>query len=585
MIGLVVRIMRFLGPYAKRIRLAWAFTFLKSLCANAPLALGVVVVNMLAQGLLEPIQCVLAALVLGILLVLQSVFQHAADRLQSTAGYELFADKRMELADHLRRLPMGYFSTGNLGKVSSVLSTDMVFVEEHSMTILADVASNVFSQAVITVFMLVLCPPVAAVVVLTELIAILIGRSMNAEALRNSFRRAEGIEDLSDSVLEHIDGLAVMKSFNMMGKGSARMRGAFSRMTETSLAFEREHIPWDRALLTAYAVGMSAACVLAVYLMQAGAVSVGVFVGIMMFAFNLFTPLRALFQLDSQITIMQAALSRIEQILSESQIAEIAPDEADCDVPGKPEVSFENVSFAYGEQEVLHDASFDVRQGQTVALVGRSGSGKTTVANLLARFWDVSSGCVRVRGRDVRRMPLAELVGNLSMVFQRVYLFDDTVFANIAMGRPEATLEEVREAARKARCLELIERLPYGFNTYIGQGGRTLSGGEAQRISIARCILKDAPIVILDEATANLDADNEAAIQAAMTELCRNKTVLVIAHRLNTVASADEIVVLEDGRVAEQGTHDELIGRDGAYARLVATFKRSGTGVCGGGES
>lgn len=585
MIGLVVRIMRFLGPYAKRIRLAWAFTFLKSLCANAPLALGVVVVNMLAQGLLEPIQCVLAALVLGILLVLQSVFQHAADRLQSTAGYELFADKRMELADHLRRLPMGYFSTGNLGKVSSVLSTDMVFVEEHSMTILADVASNVFSQAVITVFMLVLCPPVAAVVVLTELIAILIGRSMNAEALRNSFRRAEGIEDLSDSVLEHIDGLAVMKSFNMMGKGSARMRGAFSRMTETSLAFEREHIPWDRALLAAYAVGMSAACVLAVYLMQAGAVSVGVFVGIMMFAFNLFTPLRALFQLDSQITIMQAALSRIEQILSESQIAEIAPDEADRDVPGKPEVSFENVSFAYGEQEVLHDASFDVRQGQTVALVGRSGSGKTTVANLLARFWDVSSGCVRVRGRDVRRMPLAELVGNLSMVFQRVYLFDDTVFANIAMGRPEATLEEVREAARKARCLELIERLPYGFNTYIGQGGRTLSGGEAQRISIARCILKDAPIVILDEATANLDADNEAAIQAAMTELCRNKTVLVIAHRLNTVASADEIVVLEDGRVAEQGTHDELIGRDGAYARLVATFKRSGTGVCGGGES
>ena len=205
---------------------------------------------------------------------------------------------------------------------------------------------------------------------------------------------------------------------------------------------------------------------------------------------------------------------------------------------------------------------------------GESGSGKTTIANLLARFWDAQEGTVRLRGVDIRKLPMETLMAQISMVFQKVYLFEDTIKNNIAMGRPDATFEEIVEAAKKARCYDFIMRLPYGFDTITGEGGTSLSGGEAQRISIARCILKDAPIIILDEATASVDTDNEVYIQQAMSELCRNKTVLVIAHRLNTVRGADCILVLEKGRIVEQGSHDELMAKNGAYCHMIGLQER-----------
>ena len=233
------------------------------------------------------------------------------------------------------------------------------------------------------------------------------------------------------------------------------------------------------------------------------------------------------------------------------------------------EIEFRGVSFAYENEAVLKDISFTADKGQLIALIGSSGSGKTTIANLLARFWDISEGEILVRGKNIQSIPMASLMGMLSMVFQKVYLFEDTVYNNIAMGRPGATQAEVIEAARKARCYDFIMELPYGFETVIGAGGASLSGGEAQRISIARCILKDAPIIILDEATASIDADNEAFIQQALTELCREKTTVVIAHRLNTVRNADRLLVLDRGELREAGTHEELLALDGIYSRMA----------------
>ncbi len=237
------------------------------------------------------------------------------------------------------------------------------------------------------------------------------------------------------------------------------------------------------------------------------------------------------------------------------------------------EIEFKNVSFGYDEREVLKNVSFTVPKDSMTALVGPSGSGKSTIANLLPLFWDVQKGEVLLRGADVRTVPLAELMDKISMVFQRVYLFQDTVYNNIAIGRMDATREEVEEAAKKARCYDFIMALPDGFETVIGEGGASLSGGEQQRISIARCILKDAPIVILDEATASVDADNESHIQAAISELVRGKTLMVIAHRLNTIQSADQILVIEDGEIAERGTHVELMEANGLYHTMVT--KRS----------
>ena len=275
---------------------------------------------------------------------------------------------------------------------------------------------------------------------------------------------------------------------------------------------------------------------------------------------------------------MNACMDRIEAVLAQPEL----PDrgrESFPKVGSAPEVEFRNVTFAYGEKEVLHDVSFTLEKNRMLALVGPSGGGKSTVANLLSRFWDVKQGQILVRGSDIRDIPLSDLMDQISMVFQRVYLFQDTVYNNIAMGRTDATREEVYEAARKARCYDFIMELPDGFNTVIGEGGASLSGGERQRISIARCILKDAPIVILDEATASVDADNESYIQEAITQLCRGKTLLVIAHRLNTIRHADEILVIDQGRIVQAGDHDKLMAKEGIYRRFI-TARSNPTGWC-----
>ena len=233
-------------------------------------------------------------------------------------------------------------------------------------------------------------------------------------------------------------------------------------------------------------------------------------------------------------------------------------------------VEYSDVSFGYTGKNVLNHISFSMKKGEMTALVGPSGSGKSTIASLLARFWDIREGTIKLNGKDIKNISLGRLMDQISMVFQRVYLFKDTIYNNIAMGRPDATREEVVEAAKKARCYDLIRSLPEGFDTVIGEGGASLSGGEKQRISIARCILKDSPIVILDEATASVDADNERAIQEAISELCKNKTLLVIAHRLKTIKDADQILVVSDGRIIERGNHDKLIEEGGTYAHMVS---------------
>lgn len=573
MISWLRKIMKFCGPHAKRIRIAWIFSFLKSFCANAPYVVAVALINMLLEGRLQPMHCVVAAAVLVALLVLQAVFQNITDRLQSGAGYVVFAEKRLELAQHLRRLPMGYFNEGNMGKISAVLSNDMVFIEEQSMHVLADVVSDIFAEALLLAFLFWLHPLVGLAGALTIIVAVVAAQFMHRETADDSVQRQQAIEDLTAAILEYTEGIGVIKSFNCTSAGAAKLREAFSEMTESNLTFERNHVPWERRLHIIFGLGMGAIVVLSVWLFEQGNLAAGMFIGALLFAFNLFGPLKHLYGQSSQISIMTTSLNRLEAVLAEPHIE----DAGTTMLPDTYEhvLEFRDVSFAYGKEDVLHDISFAADAGQTVALVGMSGSGKTTIANLLARFWDVDAGSVLLHGVDVRELPMEVLMEQLSMVFQRVYLFEDTVFNNIALGKPNATQQEVEEAARKANCLDVINKLPYGFNTIIGEGGASLSGGEAQRISIARAILKDAPIVVLDEATANLDVENESAIQAAMSRLCRNKTTLVIAHKLGTIRSADKIVVLEDGRVAEVGTHAQLLEAGGVYARMEAALAAS----------
>ena len=574
MIKLMKRILAASGKYKKRIQLAFVFSFLKSLLAKAPIMLAFLALAGFYEGTLAAVDCLWYGIAMVACVLLQVVFHHIADRLQSAAGFMVFSDMRMELGAHLRRMPMGYFTEGNIGKISSVLSSDMVFIEENCMTVLADMMSYIFAEAIMVIFLLFFNIWIGLAALAIIGIILLIARSMKKEALRDSKDRQEQNENLTEAVLDFVEGIGIIKAYNLLGEKSKELTENFEKSCETNIRFEENHSPYQLWMNIVYGLGVAAIVALSFFLHSQVLLGVTFLVGVMLFVSDLFGPIKALYTQATRLTVMNSCMDRIEEVFGEKKL----PDNGKSSIPENsdaPEVEFQNVRFAYGEKDVLHNISFTLPQHTMAALVGPSGGGKSTVANLLARFWDVGSGKVLVRGKDVRDVRLADLMDHISMVFQRVYLFRDTIYNNIAMGRPDATREEVMEAAKKARCYDFIMALPNGFDTVIGEGGESLSGGERQRISIARCILKDAPIIILDEATASVDADNESCIQQAISELCKGKTLLVIAHRLNTIRNADQILVIADGRIAQSGTHKELMEAGGLYRDFVTVRQQS----------
>lgn len=575
MLALFSRILKLSGKYKGRIQGAFVCAFLESILAKMPIFLAFLVLSGFYQKTLTGTKCLYIGIDLIAVVVAQAVVHYLCDRLQSAAGYMIFTDKRMELGGHLRKLPMGYFTSGNIGKISSVLSTDMVFIEEVAMSTLGNMMSYMLSAFVLLVFMFFLDLWLGLIAAAVTLLAWFIAKGMNKVSLKEAAGRQDQSEHLTDAVLSFAEGISVIKSYNLIGEKSEELTENFRRSRDTSTVFERKMTPWTRGLTILYAVGISAIFVLSVWLQQSGSLSLPYLLGVLLFVFDLFSPLKALYGEASRLTVMNAALDRIEAVLNEEELPDKGTQHISQADSNLPEICFDNVTFAYQDKEVLHDISFSMKKHTMTALVGPSGGGKSTIANLLARLWDVKSGKVTIRGTDIRDVPLSELMEQISMVFQRVYLFQDTIYNNISMGKPDATEEEVYEAAKKARCYDFVMALPDGFQTVIGEGGATLSGGEKQRISIARCILKDAPIVILDEATASVDTDNESYIQEAINELVKGKTLLVIAHRLNTIRQADQILVIADGRISEQGTHDELMEKAGIYQDFVNIRKKS----------
>lgn len=574
MFALISRMLRLSGRYKKRIQLAFVCAFVEQILSKMPIFFAFLVLAGFAASTMSGARCLVVGAILVCVVVLQAVVHYASDRLQSAAGYMIFADQRIALADHLRRLPMGYFTAGNIGKISSVLSSDMVFVEEVAMSAIANMMSYLLSAGVLMVFMFWLDWRLGLIALAVTLLANVVARRMNAVSLKEAAARQEQGERLTDAVLSFVEGIGVIKSYNLLGAQSAALTENFARSRDVNASFERRMTPWTTGLSILYGAGIAAILGLAVYLEQTGALSLAYLLGVLLFVFDLFGPLKALYGEATRLTVMDAALDRTCDVLVETEL----PDTGTAHLPettAGDEIVFEDVSFSYdGKNDVLHDISFAMPPRTMTALVGPSGGGKSTIANLLARFWDVGTGCVKIRGVDIRDVPLAELMDQISMAFQRVYLFQDTIYNNIAMGRPDASEKEIIQAAKKARCYDFVTALPDGFQTIVGEGGATLSGGERQRIAIARCILKDAPIVILDEATASVDVDNERYIQEAISELVRGKTLLVIAHRLHTIRDADQILVVAGGRIAQCGDHASLSDQPGIYQDFVQ--KRSG---------
>ncbi len=573
MLKILHRLIGITGKYKARIRSAYITAFLKGIMMKAPLILCFLCISFFMRGEMDKNKCILLGVAVLASVVLQAVFEHLTNVLQSAAGYMVFADMRLKLGDHLRKLPMGYFTEGNIGKISSVLATDMVFIEENCMGVLSELVTFIISQGIMTVMMFVMDIRLGLLSLAIVGAFVLVGNLMLKTTMKHSVIKQEGSESLTEEVLDFAEGIGIIKSYNMLGERSKKLTNEFEKSCKESIGFEIAYSPWARALYLTFGIGTALVLALCAYLFNAGQISDVYMVGMALFLFDMFVSIKSYYGQMARLTVTNASLDRIEEVFEAAELNDTGKkklsDEKDGKI-GENEIEYDNVSFGYTEKDVLKNVSFSIKKGTMTALVGPSGGGKSTIASLLARFWDVKSGRILVNGEDIREVSLGSLMNRISMVFQRVYLFQDTVYNNIAIGRPDATKDEVFEAAKKARCYDFIMQLPKGFDTVIGEGGASLSGGEKQRISIARCILKDSPIVILDEATASVDADNERAIQEAISELCKDKTLLVIAHRLKTIKDADQILVVSDGEIVERGDHSSLMEQNGTYAHMVS---------------
>ena len=571
MLKILHRIVCMTGKYSSRIRASYLTSFIKGIMMKAPLIFSFFAISLFMKGQMNEKICLYLGIGLVICIAVEAVFEHITNVLQSATGYEVFADMRMRLGDHLRKLPMGYFTEGNMGKISTVLCTDMVFIEECCMGVLSELVTFMISQGLMTLMMFVMDIRLGVAACVVIIAFFIVGNCMMKTTLAHSKTKQEGSESLTEEVLAFAEGIGIIKSFNMLGEKSKSLSAEFDKSCRESIDFEKTYGPWARALYLTYGIGTSFMLAVAGLLYAKGEMASDNMVGMVLFLFDLFISIESYYGQITRLTVTAASLDRIEEVFEAEELHDFADIALSKDAGGNDSlVEYSDVSFGYTGKNVLNHISFTMKKGEMTALVGPSGGGKSTIASLLARFWDIKEGTIKVDGKDIKNVSLGSLMDKISMVFQRVYLFKDTIYNNIIIGRPDATRKEVIEAAKKARCYDFIMSFPEGFDTVIGEGGASLSGGEKQRLSIARCILKDSPIVILDEATASVDADNECAIQEAISELCKNKTLLVIAHRLKTIRDADQILVISDGKIIERGNHEKLMEKDGVYAHMVS---------------
>ena len=578
----VGRIMRWAGAYRKRMVLGFVCSFFATWCTAGPVvlaawALGQLIVDAWGEERLSPHLPWLCLGGIVVLILLRFFFTYWKNRLQESIGTERAAEQRMELGNVLKRVSLGYFAKNDLGDILAALTTELSTLELQSMKMVDAVVNGYIQVAVILLCVAFFCPPAALAALIGVLVSAFALRGIGRQSARTAPVSHRAQEALSGAAIEYIHGLPVVKSFGQDGVSVQRFREACRANKAIRIKNEFGFVPWNCLHLFALRAASVGLVLTAGWQALAGALPLQYFLMIALFSFTIFGSVEAINDAAHILSVTDSVLDRLEE-LEQTDFIDKGGKEV---VPERFDVALSHVSFGYGGREVLHDVSFTAPQGTTTAIVGPSGSGKSTllnqlagmekstICNLVARFYDVNAGSVSVGGHDVREFTCESLLRNISMVFQTVYLFHDTVENNIKFGCPDATHEQVVAAAKAACCHDFISALPNGYDTVIGEGGSTLSGGEKQRISIARAMLKNAPIVILDEATASVDPENEHLIQQALSALTKGKTILTIAHRLATIQSADQILVVEDGRIVQRGTHDELMAQGGLYRRFI----------------
>ncbi|MEV0250771.1 ABC transporter ATP-binding protein [Nocardia sp. NPDC050712] len=474
---------------------------------------------------------------------------------------DLLLGMHHRIGDQLTRLPLGWFGTDRTGRLTHSVSQGTMSIGAVPAHLMQPVVSGAITPAVVAVGMFAFDWRLGAALLVAGIVLVAT-HGMAQTAIARSFGAIDRTAvESAGRIVEFAQNQPILRAFGRRGESNRLLDDALTGQRQAYGAMNRNAV--SALLLFSVAVQAAFLALLAVGVTLAlgGSLDAAELIALLVLITRFAGPLLELVDHAAALRMAAENLDRIDEVLDVPPLPEgtrtrpVAPGE----------IAFDQVDFGYDGRTVLRDITFDARPGTLTAIVGPSGAGKTTLLRLVARFWEVDSGAVRVGGVDVRELSTEALMGQLAMVFQDVYLFDDTIEANIRIGRPDATPAEVREAARLARVDEIVDRLPDGWETRVGEGGVSLSGGERQRVSIARALIKQAPIVLLDEATAALDPDNEAAVAAALRTLAEQRTLLVVAHRLHTVATADQILVLGAGGIVQRGTHTELIDRPGRY--------------------
>ena len=509
--------------------------------------------------------------IIVIALVITIAINMRATMLQTRAGYRSCANKRIEIAEHLRYLPMGWFNDNSLGEVTAVTTNTMENMANIATRVVMVTTRGFLTSGIIAVMLLLFDWRMGLITLAGLMLFFTINAAMQRAEQTLAQRKCNADERLISKVLEYAQGIAEVKNFDLTRDSTTQVHNAVEEARKASFAME---IPSVLYMLVQFVINKLtgiAVCTAAILFYFGGTMTLTNCLLMLICSFILFEQLDSAGSFSSLFRSIDIGVDKANAILN------VVPMDIDGEdlTPERDDIAFSHVDFSYDSKPILQDVSLTIPEKTTVAIVGPSGSGKTTLCNLMARFWDVQSGSVSLGGRNVREYSYDSLIRNFSFVFQKTYLFSDTIANNIRFGRPDATLDEVKIAAKKARCYDFIMALPDGFDTVIGEGGATLSGGERQRISIARAIMKNAPIIILDEATANVDPENEKELMEAVSELTHDKTVIMIAHRLKTVQNADMIFVVDHGEIVQQGTHDELVAADGLYRRFVVERKQA----------
>ena len=574
MFGTVKRIIDWCGSFKKNLYIGFVFSFFSGWFAAMPVIWAAYTIGKLVecegQGKTISADWIGKSIVIQLLFIfLRFLFDYLRARFQESISYELIARDRLAVGDALKRVSLGYFQNMNTGTILNSITTGLHTLEGMGIRMIDNFVGGYLNFICILLWLTCVNWRVGLIAVTGAAVSLIFLFIISKYSTRNAPILAAANKDLTGATLEYARGLSVVKSFGKAGASMESMKKACRDSRDINLKIEWGYIPYNALHLLALKTASVCIVIAAFYLGFSGQLDFTYMMFVILLSFHVFGSLEPIADCAHVLAVIDDALEHLDELTKESFI----------DADGQQieiahyDIEFQNVDFSYGEgkerRQVLHNVNLKIPEYSVTAIVGPSGSGKSTICNLIARFYDADSGSVRVGGHNVKEFTCDSLLSNISMVFQNVYLFHDTVRNNICFAKPDATEAEMVEAAKKACCHEFIMALPEGYDTVIGEGGGSLSGGEKQRISIARAILKDAPIIILDEATASVDPENEHLIQAAISELTKGKTIVTIAHRLATIEQADQILVVDNGQIIQRGTHTELVAVPGKYKDFV----------------